>query len=638
MKKLVTLPILLLLAFTLIAYLPVFLNPSLLLGRNNDLTEFFWPLLYYSKQSILIHHQIPLWNTLWLSGTPLASNPQAPIFYLPHILYLILPIDFGIFLFSFTHILLGGIGVYYLSQKVIKSSTSISWILAALYIVNPKMAGFIEAGHYGLILSFGTLPWVYLAFLSYISSKSKKWLLIFLFVASSIFFNHTVTFIWLLLSLGLIYSFIFLQEKGFRARLHITKEAAILICLVFGIISISLIPQLNFLPLSTRNLLLEARDVYPKWNSKVEFLRIVFLPMSFLFSGINNIDTEKWIPIGSVAAILSFIGFLRLKFRHKVWVSALIIITFLFMLNNASPLFPGLIKSDFYVLNRVSTRIWFIDIFIFLLLIGLGLKFLTKYPKLLILCIGLMLIESTSLSWMRLTIPIGMSNYVSKSILSDIKKDPGIFRVFCLTRCISQKDAAINNLELTDGYDTVAQKNFYQHAWQLTNSYWNYYTLAIPPDGITRFKQIQPNAQYLGDYNIKYVIAPYLLEGQGLKLIKKDGQFFIYLNELNLPRAYFVDKQNNFIKEAKISFYSPNKIDIDADSSNGIDRLIVSNVYNPGWKAELSDSVQQTPGGILSISTIQPKDIHLTFDPAGFKMGLVISIISLIILIGVILK
>ena len=75
---------------TTLVYLPILVNPELLLERGNDLQEQFWPVFYFVKQHLLEGGSLPLWINLFFSGMPLLPDPQAPLFYLPNIIFLFL--------------------------------------------------------------------------------------------------------------------------------------------------------------------------------------------------------------------------------------------------------------------------------------------------------------------------------------------------------------------------------------------------------------------------------------------------------------------------------------------------------------------------------------------------------------------
>lgn len=134
-------------------YLPILINPGLILNRGNDLEEFFWPIMYFVKQQILQNHQLPLWNNVFLSVMPLLPDPQSPLFYPPNLTFLILPIDVTFILLFILHTTIGGIGMLVLSKNLgLKLTTSL--FATILYITTPKLFGYLEAGHVGLATSF----------------------------------------------------------------------------------------------------------------------------------------------------------------------------------------------------------------------------------------------------------------------------------------------------------------------------------------------------------------------------------------------------------------------------------------------------------------------------------------------------
>lgn len=80
---------------------------------------FFWgtPLLQFvpwlrQMASMWRAGHMPLWNQLVGCGAPLAANYQAAVFYPPHLLYLILPVEVAMVWLAAFHLLLAGWGMY----------------------------------------------------------------------------------------------------------------------------------------------------------------------------------------------------------------------------------------------------------------------------------------------------------------------------------------------------------------------------------------------------------------------------------------------------------------------------------------------------------------------------------------------
>jgi uncharacterized membrane protein YfhO len=234
-----------------------------------------------------------------------------------------------------------------------------------------------------------------------------------------------------------------------------------------------------------------------------------------------------------------------------------------------------------------------------------------------------------ALSWAKLTSPAHSNNkYISEKFYDLLSQDEEKYRIFCINRCIPQKEAAIRDLELIEGYNTLQQINFYKHSWQLTGSYWDYYSLSIPPMGVYLNKQVQPDVQALAEYNTKYIVAPYELKNTQLKLTEKIDNYFVYENKL------FKNRTNQ-----KIEIYKPNSIRIKIVNPN--ENIILRDIYNQDWVAYQNGkdiiAVLETPESLRAINVKKETEfIDLKYVPKGYKIGKLISAFSLVI-IGLIL-
>lgn len=629
---------LLLFITTIIFYLPIILNPQILLERHNDLQEFFWPIFAYTKQHLLLNHELPLWNNMFLSGVPLLPDPQSFLFYLPNLIFLALPIGTAFITSFIIHTLIGGIGSYLCAKKAFKLSTTASLFTASLFIISPKVAGYLEAGHYGLVTSFTFLPFLLLA--SILLSQKQKFIysLILAISLAGIFYTHTITFI--LASFITVITFI--TFIVFTIPKKKWAKSTLLFCLAifitFGLVAIAFLPQLEWTTETTRFLLLENRDVYPKWISKKEFFEASFIPWFAGKDGLWNFDSEKWLSLGLLSTTFALVGFWQLKRKLKITLLIIVAIVIVIALNNASPLYSYLLSKDWYVLIRVATRVWFMIVLLVIFLAGFGFEFLLKRKaneKLLAVAVTFTVIELIAISWLRLYKPLTPpEKFAPAEVYQFLKEDREQFRVFCLNRCIPQQKAAEEGLELIEGYNTLLQTNYYKHMWQLSGSYWNHYTLALPPIGTYTFEKLQPNAQSLGEYNTKYIISPHKLNDKSLNLEQKFDNFLVYKNNAILPRAYFKTSDNLNNIEAPILNYSPNQIRVDT-SKQLSKELILAEVYSKGWKAYLNGGeltpVLETPSS-LRLVNINPdtRFVDFKYQPNSFQIGKVITIFTLI--------
>lgn len=636
----VILPILL--VSTLLLYLPVFINPSILLERGNDLQEQFWPVFYFVREQFWKNHSLPLWNNLWFSGLPLLPDPQFSLFYPPHFVFLILSTDYAFLVLFLFHIFLAGIGAYLLARHGFGLSNPASLFSSLLYIASPKLAGFLEAGHPGLVWSWAFLPFIVSATLKLTQKPKFVWSGLLGLSLAGVFYTHTIIFIISAIVTVLLF---FVTLTIFSVK-KITFGSVIsfflAILLTFGLTAIMLLPQIEWVPQTTRFLLLQDRDVYPKWTGVIEFVKVVFTPLTLGKEGIWNLDNEKWIPLGTSTSILALFGFLGLKKKLKVLILVSGLLVTLIALNNISPIYQFLIKQDWYVLSRVSTRVWFIPVLVIVFLAAYGFDLLIKKQKLRAaagIVAFFVIAELVILSWLRLLKPVPeQTKFVPREVYKSLANDKEKFRVFCLNRCLSQKEAAIYNLELVEGYNTLQQINYYKHMWQLSGAYWNYYTLSIPPIGTYTFEKPRPDPVSLGEFNTKYIISPYELTDKSFVLEKKFGDYLVYKNTAFWPRAYYQTDLQKPEREASIITYTPNLIRVDTSGHN-TSRLVLSEVWSPGWKAYLNGKeevrVQEKPN-TLRLVDIKPdtRFVDFKYEPDSFKIGRVVTLTTFLLITG----
>ena len=161
---------------------------------------------------------------------------------------------------------------------------------------------------------------------------------------------------------------------------------------------------------------------------------------------------------------------------------------------------------------------------------------------------------------------------------------------------------------------------------------------AIPPMGIYTYKQPQPDAASLGEYNVKYVVAPYRLTDTAFRLEKSFGSYFVYKNTKLLPRAYFVNEKREFLEEAVVVNYSPNWIRVSV-SKLPTTKLVLAEVYNPGWKAYLNGEekidIQYTPESLRFVDLKSTsRFVDFKYQPASYELG---KRITLVTILGVLL-
>lgn len=615
-------------AASLFFCIPLFANPQLFLARGNDFEIFFWPLFYFVKTQ-LQSGIFPLWYPHILSGTPLVTDPQAPLFYIPNILFLFTSIDAGFILSFFLHIFLGGAGIYFIAKRIIKYSGLTAFTASFVYLANPKVATYLEAGHVGLIFAWGWIPWTFVATWNLIHNFQKRWLMLFVISFYALFVLHTITFAVVATGNTIILLYFLIAKKIPKGTILKFLFAGIL---TLGIVSVALLPQLSWSPITNRVFLTEKPDVYPKWLTKKEFVEVTITPWIRGIDQLKTFDTEKYYPIGITLGLLAILGFTKVNRKLKLLIIITGIPLVLIVLNNISPIHTILINQQWFQLMRVSTRVWIIFILVALGVATFGLENIKpKFKKILA---AIVIVETLFLSWAYMAQKPNPNTFVTETTLSKITQDTSQFRVFCLTHCISQKDAARYNLELITGYSTLIQQNYSKVAWGFSGNFWDYYTLAIPPYSITENVEQRPDFESLGYYNTKYILSPYQLYSDDLTYREKTEGYFLYTNNWFQPRAYYINEFQVPLGHAETQSHTVNKTIINTEKKLS-NKIIISSVYSPGWNAyDQSESLKLTesPNGLQLITLNEnSKEIFVEYNPTSYTVGKIISLFTVII-------
>lgn len=614
--------------FNLLIFLPGLINPSIITARNNDLSNFFISNVIFVKNQIVQNHEIPLWNNLILSGTPILPDPQSPVFYIPNVLFLFLPVDDGFVFMFFIHNFFSGLFMYILCKNGFKLKKSTSLLAAILYLLNPKVITYVETGHYGLFTIFTWIPLLIYSLIKIIETQKLIWGFLLALSLSLIYFSHLVTF-------GIIYFFLFVLFF-MLANKKINKKVILIFILsnfiFLGFIAGQLLPQLEWKDQTTRFLLIQNPDIYPKWNSKLEFIKATLSPLLFS-NNIINLDTEKWISYGTFSVLLFIFAIAKVKFLNKFIALFILFSLSLLIANNVSPIYNLILSFKPLIILRVMSRFWIINYLIILTGAIWTIESCIKnrnFQKFIFIIVSLAIIELLLINWTRFYKPINQpSSKIPKSFITFIKKDPELFRVFCLSGCIPQKTNSLKNIETIDGYNTLQQKDYNQQMWQFTGKYWNYYSLSSPPYGIYLEGINQPDILALGDYNMKYLISNTRLDVLGLIEKKQENNYYLYQNSKYMPRIYY--RNNN--EKIEIISYKPNEIIF--KTTPGQKNIIIANSYNNNWKAYLNGKypveVLKTPSNLQQVSiNSSTQFVKMKYLPTTFLIGLTISFITYI--------
>ncbi|EKD53315.1 MAG: hypothetical protein ACD_61C00071G0003 [uncultured bacterium] len=162
---------------------------------------------------------------------------------------------------------------------------------------------------------------------------------------------------------------------------------------------------------------------------------------------------------------------------------------------------------------------------------------------------------------------------------------------------------------------------------------------------VGRYSELERyDSKALGEFNVKYLVVVkrdkvgklggdfinFSIDQKEWKKAFETSETAILENTNYRPRARFVDSTDS---EAKITSYTPNTIKISFSKGAG-KTLLLADTWYPGWKAYVNGSevVIDKCDGIFRCIKLTDDNGEVIFDyrPASFRIGLMISILSLI--------
>lgn len=191
-------------------------------------------------------------------------------------------------------------------------------------------------------------------------------------------------------------------------------------------------------------------------------------------------------------------------------------------------------------------------------------------------------------------------------------------------------------LQSPSGYDPMAIKDYVKVYQEKINGDYN--------DHVSRYSELgRYDAKALGEFSVKYLLVTkrdelgklggknisHNIDIKDWEKIYETNATAVLQNKYYLPRARFVNTKG----EAKITKYTPNKIEISVNKGSG-GTLLLADTYYPGWKAYLNNKELKITKcqDIFRCVEIDQDSGNLVFsyEPKSFWAGLKISLLSVI--------
>ncbi len=566
-------PLLIFVLISLIYSLPILRNISY--WGQMDWDQFtFWNAV--PRETILKYHQFPLWNPYSNGGNVVLAHPHSSFLSPFYILVLIFGPIIGIKLEIILFLIIGLLGMFFLLKhlglkEVSSYAGSLIFMLSSIYPLH------LTEGHVEW-LAMAFVPWLFLSYLK--SANDRKYLYLgILFLALMLLGGGIYVSTVMILFLILYSLVITLREK----RIVWFKNIAIIFAGAFLLSSIKLFPMLEFLSHSSR-VIESSENISPSLLSTILLGRNQgslyaqtkwTTPDKKAFVRDNLTIDYGWHEYGAYVGIIPlFLSAVGLFFTfRKQWPLFLVGIIFLLLsLGSGSPVNLWKIVHSFPIYDslHVPSRFMLVSVFILSIFVGLGLS---KFED------GMRIVHKGRL----ITSGIGFF------ILIDL----------CLVNGHIMKQAFIitptrlkENAEFSQRYNSL---NLY-------------------PD-------ISRSAMYP-----VFLSNSGILDAYEVINVKKGN-----IHTINDPEykgeVYLAGGKGN----AKITFFSPNKIVVDVNVAEK-NTLVVNQNYYKGWRVKgCRVNKIKSFNGLIAIeidSTVKKAIFY--YLPGSFIIGCIIAGISLL--------
>jgi hypothetical protein len=213
------------------------------------------------------------------------------------------------------------------------------------------------------------------------------------------------------------------------------------------------------------------------------------------------------------------------------------------------------------------------------------------------------------------------------------------YRTYSPSYSIPQQTSSYHRVELADGVDPLQLVKYAAFMEGATGVPSQGYSVTLPPfvsgNPHTDNQAYSPDPQKLGILNVKYVIAEFPLDVEGLRLLNQVDQSRVYLNKYYRPRAWLQEgslEPNQAFRPVTIVHNQPGMIKIEAI---GPGVLVLSELDYPGWQVTIDHSLGQiiTAGGLLRGVELEEGShlVEFSYRPRLLLAGLFLSCTSIVI-------
>lgn len=612
--------------------------------EKSDLIISHWPTALLIQRTFAQYHQLPLWNPYFGGGQPLIADPLAALFYPPTHLVHFLPLRDYYLVLILGHLLFAGLGTLLLARRAFGLSHLAALVAAIGYMATPRLISHLGAGHLTIFQTVAWFPWLALSCWATVREPRRWGALLGICIAMTLLAGHPQMAYYGMLMLAGQATWLLVKRwrlegrQAFFASLAGLTAAGIIGALIA---SIHLLPLMEFTAYSTRQLTLSSSDTYPLQDFLHELLNQQPRP---------QFPWEGLITPGYIVLALTLLALVT-RWR-KAWplLLGIILIAGLAMGNSSSLylLVSHILPS--FDRFRGQTRIWFVGLFLFAILAGLGTDALLHYLRrisvysavpaglLIVLAISTTLIfidnASTQLGDVRtVTTPSALA-YAAAHLA-------GGGRIYGVQENLPQVNAVQTQTRFADGWDPLLIESYVSYMQRAGDYHADGYQLHFPP---ADSPSIKPDPRLLGLMNVSIVISRRPLSDPRLVQVGKVDNTFLYKNTADAGYAYLVNPDStgrlptlNSLQPLNTPVHIVNAApepDTFTFSTDKPAYFVIGAPAYPGWVASLDGQpvpIQQIDG-ILPALKVGPGThrVRYTYEPLSLRVGATLSLIGLL--------
>jgi len=376
-----------LLVVLLFVFRAVLMHPTWLISPAYDMVGSYTPWKYFEHVSFQKYGQLPLWDNLVFSGTPILGDMSVSMYFNPlNMLFLLIPPEMAYGYVIMFYVLVAGFSTYLL-LRLKRRSRLASLLCAVSYMLSACIFTRLMNGSMTETINTALLPLIFLAF-EYMREVRSILSSVFLGLALAWLFHSAMVQYFFYTCIAVLIYFIYLFVTEVRqdgrlgrgaVRLVLLGAVSFLVCITLS--AISLLPALELAGNSSRVAFINQGFASVGSMSPAHIITL-FLPRFFgvMYNNTGWGTTGSWesaIYIGVIAALLGVVGLLftlRKENGAYLWIG---IFMALHALGKHTP-FHGLLFRFVpgFNLFRVPGSTSFIAIFCFMVFSAYSLDFI----------------------------------------------------------------------------------------------------------------------------------------------------------------------------------------------------------------------------------------------------------------------